>query len=66
MESKIDKDIRDELAKKYACYVLITCDSPENDGRMNIEMSYEGDPVLASCMLNGAQEYLEEQEPEFE
>lgn len=66
MESKIDKNIRDKLAKKYNCYVLITCDSSAENGKMNIEMSYEGDPVLASCMLNGAQGYLEEQEPEFE
>jgi len=62
MKTKIDKDIREQLAKKYACYVLITCDSPSDDGRMNVEMSYEGDPALAAYMLQGAQSYLEEQD----
>ncbi len=64
MKVKIDKDIKEKLAKKYACYVLITCDTPSDDGKMNVEMSYEGDPVLAAYLLQGAQGYLEEQEAE--
>ena len=62
MIKQIDKDIRDELAKKHACYVLVTCDAPSAEGSMNVEMSYEGDPALASYLLQGAQEYFESQE----
>lgn len=62
MIKQIDKDIRDKLAKKHACYVLVTCDQPSDDGKMNVEMSYEGDPALASFLLQGAQEYFETQD----
>ncbi|MFQ5729923.1 MAG: hypothetical protein ACE5GN_06150 [Waddliaceae bacterium] len=61
MKENSDKEIKDQLARNHACYVLITCDSPLVDGRMNVEMSYEGDPVLAAYLLQGAQTYLEEQ-----
>jgi len=64
MKGNIDKDIRDKLASKHACYVLITCDTPTEDGNMNVEMAYEGDPVLAAYLLQGAQSYLEETEIE--
>ena len=47
--------LKDELAKKHACYVLITCDVPSDDGRMQVEMSYEGDAALAAYILHGAQ-----------
>lgn len=60
MTYNIDRDIKEKLAKNHACYVLITCDSPKKDGKMNVEMSYEGDPVLAAYLLQGAQTYLEE------
>ena len=62
MTKELDKEIQEKLAKKYACYVLITCDSPSNEGKMKVEMSYEGDPVLASYLLQGAQGFLEEQD----
>jgi hypothetical protein len=66
MINQIDKDIRDLLAKKHACYVLITCDSPTVEGKMNVEMSYEGDPALASYLLQGALEYIDDHEQECE
>ena len=59
MQKKIDKEIKDKLARNHACYILITCDSPVKDGRMQVEMSYEGDPVLASYLLQGAQNILD-------
>jgi hypothetical protein len=58
MKSKIDKEIREKLASRHACFVLITCDTPSIDGNMNVEMTYEGDPVLAAYLLEGAQSYL--------
>lgn len=64
MKSKVDKEIRDKLAKRHACYVLITCDTPSKDGHMNVEMTYEGDPVLAAYLLEGAQSRFTEIEVE--
>lgn len=58
MKRKIDVNIKSELAKRHACYVLITCDSPAKDGSMHVEMAYEGDPVLAAYLIEGAQSYL--------
>lgn len=59
MKGHLDKDIRTKLAEKHACFVLITCDKPLEDGNMNVEMSFEGDPLLASLLLQGAQSRFE-------
>jgi hypothetical protein len=48
-------------AKKNACYVLITCEEPTPDGRMHVEMTYEGDTVLAAYLLENAQSILDDQ-----
>lgn len=50
-----------ELSKKHACYVLITCAEPSKDGNMQVEMTYEGDRVLASYLIESAQGLLEDQ-----
>lgn len=54
------KAIKKKLAETHACYVLVTCDGPEEDGKMQVEMSYQGDPSLASYILEGAQNIIEE------
>lgn len=43
----------------HACRILITCAHPSGDGKMNVEMSYEGDPVLASYILERAQGFID-------
>lgn len=66
---KVDahKRVRRMLEKEYEGYVLVTCRPADLDGRMQVEMSYEGDPVLAAYLMEGAQEYLEEEDgPEME
>ena len=60
---KINKELRKDL-QKHACYVLITCDPPAEDGDMQVEMCYQGDSVLAAYLLKGAQSFLENQENE--
>lgn len=55
LKQDIKQELRDQLANQYACYVLITCDEPTPDGKMNIEMNYEGDAALAAYMIEGAQ-----------
>ena len=62
MKRRIENSLKNELAKKHACYVLITCDEPSDDGNMRVEMSYEGDATLAAYILHGAQLHLDGQE----
>jgi len=45
--------------KEPACKILITCDEPAADGKMSVEMTYEGDPSLASYLLERAQSFIE-------
>lgn len=61
MKRNVQKSFRDALIKKHVCYVLITCDAPSDDGKMNVEMSYEGDATLAAYLLQGAQSFIDEQ-----
>lgn len=62
MENEAHKRIKKLLAKDYAGFVLITCKTPTNKGQMEVEMTYEGDPVLAAYLIEGAQGYLDEEE----
>lgn len=58
------KNIHEVLAEKHACYVLITCDPPTESGDMHVAMTYEGDPMLAAYLLQGAQTYIDEYQDE--
>lgn len=61
MKVKNKDEIADILEKKYPCYVLVTCDHPNAKGKMNVNMHYSGDPILAAYLLQGAQTYIEDQ-----
>jgi len=61
MKPEKDKAIKAKLAKNHACYVLITCGEPTDDGDMQVEMTYEGDATLAAYLLQGAQTFMDEQ-----
>lgn len=52
--------LRKKLAKEHACYVLITCNQPDEHGKMQVEMTYEGDPALAAMLIDNAQNYLQD------
>lgn len=52
-------DARDDLQENNACYVLITCKEPSEDGKMQVEMTYQGDPVLAAYLVESAQNFIE-------
>lgn len=47
-------------SKKNCCYVLITCREPSEGGEMEVEMTYKGDAILASYLLQGAQSYIDQ------
>jgi hypothetical protein len=50
------------LKEDQACYILITCGKPAPDGKMSVEMTYEGDPTLASYLLENAQGFMDQDE----
>lgn len=54
----LDK-IKKALGENNQCYVLITCSSPSKDGKMEVEMFYEGDEVLAAYLIDNAQQVFE-------
>lgn len=53
---KISEDTLDEQlsSDENACYILITCGQASANGEMQVEMTYEGDKVLASYLLESA------------
>jgi hypothetical protein len=57
------KEVRSFLKKKSdsktVCYVLITCTEASSNGKMDVEMKYEGDKYLASYMLETALKIME-------
>jgi len=53
--------IKKAIRKNTACYVLITCTEPTKDGKMEVEMSYEGDEALAAYLVESAQSVFEGQ-----
>lgn len=46
---------------KMICYVLISCYEPNEEGHMNVEMTYEGDKILASYLIKSAQGMLDKE-----
>lgn len=63
LEQKMSRqDMREILAKQHSCFVLITCGSPNSEGKMEVEMMYEGDASLAAYLIESAQNFIEEEE----
>lgn len=71
---KIDKQLQESgmdqmksmLKEKYACYVLITCSEPGNDGKMEVEMNFEGDEDLAALLVDNASQVFDAKAPRRE
>jgi hypothetical protein len=53
------QDLRQVLAERNACFVLITCGEPTEDGKMEVEMTYEGDAFLAAYLIESAHGLIE-------
>jgi len=54
------EEIKKILSERHACYVLVTCSEPSKEGKMEVEMSYDGDEALASYLLQSAQNIFDE------
>lgn len=61
--SRLPESIRKKLSKGNACFVVITCASPDKNGDMQVEMTYEGDADLAAFLIERAQEQLADAMP---
>jgi hypothetical protein len=59
---KSDQDVHQVLSQENACFVLITCGQPSEDGKMQVEMIYEGDISLAAYLIESAQGLLDNHE----
>jgi hypothetical protein len=59
-ENPLSEKVRKKLIKDNACYVLITCGNPTDEGKMHVEMTYEGDSSLAAMLVETAQGYIQE------
>ncbi|MBS0628862.1 MAG: hypothetical protein JSS30_01400 [Verrucomicrobia bacterium] len=46
-------------SKKSACTIFISCNEPNEDGKMHVEMTCEGDHLLAAFLLENAQSILD-------
>lgn len=57
-----ESDVVQALSQENACYVLITCGQPSEDGKMQVEMIYEGDVSLAAYLIESAQGLLDNYE----
>ena len=59
MEKTLSR-LKKDLGPKCACYVLITCSEPTSDGKMEVELHYEGDATLASFLVENASQAFDE------
>ena len=53
-------EIKKTLQGQCACYVLITCSEPSKEGKMEVQMNYEGDEDLAAYLLANASQVFDE------
>nr|WP_323744725.1 hypothetical protein [Candidatus Clavichlamydia salmonicola] len=53
------------MNEEAPCYILITCGGPSAEGKMQVEMKYEGDPCVISYLLESAMNMMEENSDQF-
>jgi hypothetical protein len=58
-DSNLSVDVNKVLSQTNTAYVLITCGEPSKDGKMQVEMTYQGDEGLASYLLESAQRIID-------
>lgn len=54
------------LKDQCACYVLITCTEAASDGKMEVEMNFEGDEDLAALLIENASQVFDARIPRRE
>ena len=59
-QNAVFSQIKQVLDGKCACYVLITCTEPSKEGKMEVQMNYEGDDDLAALLVANAGQVFDE------
>jgi hypothetical protein len=52
--------LKKNLSNAYTCFVLITCTEPDEGGKMEVALDYEGDESLAAFLIENAAQALDE------
>lgn len=52
--------IKNSLGNQCACCILITCSESATDGKMQVEMSFEGEESLAAFLIENASQIFDE------
>ena len=50
--------LKEALSSEELSFVLITCTKPSKEGKMDVEMDYEGDRDLIACLMKSAEKYF--------
>ena len=50
--------LKEALSSEELSFVLITCTKPSKEGKMNVEMDYEGDRDLIAYLMKSAENYF--------
>lgn len=58
-EKNFHDEVRTILRDDHVGYVLVTCRQTNQTGKLEVEVSYEGEPDMACYLIDGAQGYLE-------
>ncbi|ANH78797.1 hypothetical protein [Candidatus Chlamydia sanziniae] len=58
-ENECDDHVK-AFENEISAYVLVTCGRASSDGKMQVEMTYEGEPAVISYLLTKAQDFLNE------
>lgn len=50
--------LKEALAREDLSFVLITCTKPSEEGKMDVQMDYEGDRDLIAFLMKNAENYF--------
>ncbi|MCB1180597.1 MAG: hypothetical protein KDK55_01060 [Chlamydiia bacterium] len=56
---KIEKMPNPLEKQEHACKITISCSPPNAEGKMEVEMTYDGDSSLAAFLLESARDYFD-------
>jgi len=52
--------VKKAIGDNCACYVLITCSKPTENGKMEVEMDFDGDEELAAFLVENASQVFDQ------
>lgn len=50
--------LKEALVRQGLSFLLITCTEPSKEGKMDVEMDYEGDRDLIAFLMKSAENYF--------